>query len=305
MQIPTSLSFQAGSTGVDSTVPFAPALRGAVNRSPVVTEMNQVVASITSTVLKGGSPGPEELARLSELITTQLQTAGPDDRQRLLALQAQVAALSSSAKTAASVAPSLTYPASWKDIKGDGYRLVVKGLYDDLEHVSKTDGMRFNNLEDLRSHMDWLFKQNRRKRARKAGSVSQCWYDSFDKFLNPEASTFGNTNESGATGDSESDELKAAIEKMEEPRVPASGEADEKCPVCFEKFESIWDDEKQSWMLREAKQVEGVTYHAKCAPGSTPRLLVKRRRDGEDEQVEDPGSDKKKTKTLTLQEAVQ
>ena len=44
-------------------------------------------------------------------------------------------------------------------------------------------------------------------------------------------------------------------------------------------------------MLREAKQVEGVIYHVKCAPGSTPRAPLrlstggtKRKREQEDEE---------------------
>ena len=270
----------------------------------IEAETNHIVNSITTKVLKGLPPNPSELARLSDLLTRQLETATPDQRQKLLALRGQVAALTSSAQTAAATPQTpVKYPTSWKDVEGDGYKLVVKGLYDEMEHVSKTDGMRFGTLEDLRVHMDWLFKRNRLKRTRATANRSRCWYSSFDKFLKPEEEL--EIKEIEALKESSSNERFGKSVEMGggdggEQRVPASGEEDEKCPVCLEKFESVWDDHEQGWMLKDAKKVEGVTYHVKCAPGNTPRVLTKRRREEDDDS---PG--KEEVKALKLEDSVQ
>lgn len=36
------------------------------------------------------------------------------------------------------------------------------------------------------------------------------------------------------------------------------------CPVCQDKFESVWDEEKEKWIWRNSIQVGGKIYHVTC-----------------------------------------
>ena len=40
--------------------------------------------------------------------------------------------------------------------------------------------------------------------------------------------------------------------------------ADQPCPICKEKFNSEWDEEKEDWVWRNAIKVGGKIYHASC-----------------------------------------
>jgi pre-mRNA cleavage complex 2 protein Pcf11 len=47
-------------------------------------------------------------------------------------------------------------------------------------------------------------------------------------------------------------------------QAPTGVLADQPCPICKEKFNSEWDEEKEDWVWRNAIKVGGRIYHASC-----------------------------------------
>lgn len=110
-------------------------------------------------------------------------------------------------------------------------------------------------MAELRAHLDWYFQNNRRKRKTPGvvmGRLSRGWYEKEDEY-------FGQVDTNDTAEDvNEEDGTK------EEPAVESKGQ-DERCAACTEPFESYWDDNKNSWMLRGAERTDnGELFHAKC-----------------------------------------
>jgi pre-mRNA cleavage complex 2 protein Pcf11 len=40
--------------------------------------------------------------------------------------------------------------------------------------------------------------------------------------------------------------------------------ADQLCPICKEKFDSEWDEDKEEWVWKNAIKIGGKIYHANC-----------------------------------------
>jgi pre-mRNA cleavage complex 2 protein Pcf11 len=45
---------------------------------------------------------------------------------------------------------------------------------------------------------------------------------------------------------------------------PSGALADQPCPICKEKFNSEWDEDKEDWVWKNAIKVGGKIYHASC-----------------------------------------
>ena len=45
---------------------------------------------------------------------------------------------------------------------------------------------------------------------------------------------------------------------------PTGALADQPCPICKEKFNSEWDEDKEDWVWKNAIKVGGKIYHASC-----------------------------------------
>lgn len=181
----------------------------------------------------------------------------------------------------------------FSDLKNISHASAVRALYTELPHLSKSDGMRFASKDALRKHLDWLFAQNRRKRARDlrnlgAGGISRCWYEPTDVFLRkisnsaPDGAGLPNSASAGAggppraginaagtgrgQGGGSDGDNSAAVGGTDAPTgaIEAKGE-NETCPACCESFESFWDDDKQAWMLKEATRMDdGMVFHPRC-----------------------------------------
>lgn len=123
--------------------------------------------------------------------------------------------------------------------------------------------MRFANKEALREHLDWLFRQNRRKRGTReqvvVGGQSRGWFDAMDVFLgtvDPNAKpTNPSVNKKNVEDDSD-DRTVSVVEAKSDNDI---------CAACHEAFETFWDDDKHAWMLRDCtKTDDGELYHVKC-----------------------------------------
>jgi hypothetical protein len=71
---------------------------------------------------------------------------------------------------------------------------------------------------------------------------------------------------------------KAAPKQQWLPAPTDSAMAHTTCPICQEKFETVWHDEAQEWVWMDAVKIKGRIYHASCHAEaskdgvSTPRL---------------------------------
>lgn len=159
----------------------------------------------------------------------------------------------------------------YSDIKTMSHVSVVRSLYVELPNLSSGDGMRFATKEALREHLDWVYRQNRRKRSilnnESLGDHSRCWFERLDTFLGKDKNVSdgandGNGNSEGVAGQEGKDGDGSGTSKM--CSVPVKGE-NEKCLACEEMFETFWDVEKQNWMLADAVRTEdGEAFHPNC-----------------------------------------
>lgn len=166
----------------------------------------------------------------------------------------------------------------FSDIKKFSHASAVRALYTDLPFLSKSDGMRFASQDKLREHLDWLFKRNRSKRAHERGlaegGLSRCWYEKLHSFLNKDqgsqdrSPTGGNdittVNDSGR-GDTPTEK---GVDRRKAGSIPAQS-ASEQCAACGEELDAFWDDEQESWMLKEATRMDEGVFHTKCMPAAT------------------------------------
>lgn len=164
-------------------------------------------------------------------------------------------------------------PLSYSAIRTTSHTAFVRGLYTDLPHLSKSDGMRFASKEELRAHLDWLFARNRRKRARDRNmttvGLSRCWLDPLSVFLGEtSAASAAPSASSGVFNSTTNDSITGKPAEANDPfdqNVEARGD-NETCPACREGFTTFWDDDKQAWMIKEAlRNANGVAFHTRCA----------------------------------------
>lgn len=306
-------------------------------RATIMSRIESLFGEALRKASTGIPHAPLELRNLSTLIISQIQSAGlpPFDLEKLRNFLGQVNAWSSaharlgvvhaptadarlSARTphgAFSIGPvpgtasglrsqpssRVTKPIptdlSFDRLKTDAHAGVVRSLYADLSFVSKSDGMRFKNQLDLRSHLDWLFVQNKRKRARARATggsgVSRCWSESTASFLGlkQESAPLGSfsklqtasgataTPDGGASGDIRStNSSDGLMKKTSEPVMCEAQGDDEICPTCCEGFQSSWNDDKQAWMLVDAVRAsnDSAAYHSGCLSLESPDAKLSR-----------------------------
>lgn len=306
-------------------------------RATVMSRIESLFGEALRKASNGIPHAPLELRNLSTLISSQIQSAGlsPFDLEKLRNFLGQVNAWYSaqarlrgmSASTADARLPARTphgafamgalpgpvsglrsqpssrvaKPAaadlSFDRLKTDAHAGVVRSLYADLSFVSKSDGMRFKNQLDLRSHLDWLFVQNKRKRARArttgGSGVSRCWNESTASFLGTkqDSAALGSFSKlQTASGAAAPPDGEASLDvrtmkpsdgstsNASEPVMCVARGDDETCPTCCEGFQSSWNDDKQAWMLVDAVRTsdDSAAYHSGCLSLDSPEAKLSR-----------------------------
>ena len=120
----------------------------------------------------------------------------------------------------------------------------------------------------LDQHLDWHFTQNRRSRASAIRGQCRTWLEpvarwvrgGFDDTADPVSE-----REAGAAGDvAREQELRNKFSKSIVV-VPTDAEVSARaCPICKEKFQSVWSEEEEEWIWQNATEVDGTYYHASC-----------------------------------------
>lgn len=138
------------------------------------------------------------------------------------------------------------------------YDTVVERLITKRDDACKFCGMRLDNSQgkskEWQDHMDWHVKQNLSRHGANSSVAApyRQWYPSGNTWLTPRASEHGKNQEA---------------EKSDEPvpGVASSGVKTKECSVCGEKFDEYFDDDEETWRLRDTVSIHGRIVHSSCA----------------------------------------
>ncbi|CAB3994474.1 Hypothetical predicted protein [Paramuricea clavata] len=128
-------------------------------------------------------------------------------------------------------------------------------------------GLRFKeaNNENYRQHLDWHFRMNRKEKETVAAHRS--WFITTDDWLEFESSEDPKLKARSAVFEAESEGESEKSEDLQEGSCPVlidDNESERQCDICFEKFETFWDETSEDWHYKNAVRVDGKTYHYLC-----------------------------------------
>ncbi|KAK9434074.1 hypothetical protein V1505DRAFT_361265 [Lipomyces doorenjongii] len=156
-------------------------------------------------------------------------------------------------------------------------RLDLVGLlYDSLPLQCSTCGRRFADTEHDRklrdAHLDLHFRVNKRLREDTRGR-SRSWYldeESWIKFTDGEdnkeiGDPTDSTFQSGANGSTAAKKHRDDVSHKYIPAPKDPNVINIPCPICKEKFKSVWNEKVEDWVWMNAIKAEnGKIYHATC-----------------------------------------
>ncbi|KAK9455511.1 hypothetical protein V1511DRAFT_458175 [Dipodascopsis uninucleata] len=151
---------------------------------------------------------------------------------------------------------------------------LISLLYESMPLQCSSCGRRFADTEEDRkardAHLDWHFRVNKRVREDTRGQ-SRCWFLTEEDWIQckdlSEENSNGSENvalasvgESAALNGAKEDVSTKYIPTPKDPAIVAMP-----CPICKEKFKSVWHDKAEDWVWVNAVQAEnGKIYHATC-----------------------------------------
>ncbi|KAI9754309.1 MAG: proteasome regulatory particle subunit [Chaenotheca gracillima] len=157
---------------------------------------------------------------------------------------------------------------------------LIRSLYESQPNQCKTCARRFQfTPEDKRKkarHLDWHFRVNVRMADAAKRGQSRSWYVDEMEWINSRESDEDDQASNGAQigGKSAGAQEAAASATTEQKRqwIPVPNDpsmVNSNCPICQEKFETLWHDEAQEWVWMDAIKVGGRVYHASCHAEAT------------------------------------
>ncbi|RSH87338.1 hypothetical protein EHS25_003247 [Saitozyma podzolica] len=129
--------------------------------------------------------------------------------------------------------------------------------------------MRFPEGGDkLRDHMDWHYRRNKQERQSGRGAHRR-WLPRAEEWVTDFANSEAGPSKSPTKAQTEKDiaSSKIAGEALQNRwvKVPSDpAKAARPCPICKEPFKSEWSDEEETWIWKNAVEVDGKIYHATC-----------------------------------------
>ncbi|KAG4304511.1 hypothetical protein PORY_002221 [Pneumocystis oryctolagi] len=143
-------------------------------------------------------------------------------------------------------------------------------LYECMSLQCRTCAKRFEDTDDGRkkrdAHLDWHFRINNRLREISLRGQSRSWYFDEEEWIK-----YAYEDVSSVIPESlESDLEKSKKHKEFSPDdsyvlVPTDTNAlSEPCPICKEKFVSVWNEDVEEWVWKNAVSIENIIYHAVC-----------------------------------------
>lgn len=170
---------------------------------------------------------------------------------------------------------------------------LISCLYEAKPNICATCGRRFESTSEGKEkkarHMDWHFKVKDPDAAKRG--VHRSWYMPEKEWI--EYKEVDETSPNHASNDPNNSTLTGAKSKKQAkdryvsvPQDVVSQQAP--CPICQEKFDTVWNVEANDFVWMDALSVGGKVYHATCfeeyskgagiaMPGTPDSVLGKRR----------------------------
>ncbi|KAF2855298.1 hypothetical protein T440DRAFT_208745 [Plenodomus tracheiphilus IPT5] len=170
---------------------------------------------------------------------------------------------------------------------------LISRLYDAKPNTCATCGRRFENTtegkEKKARHMDWHFKMKDPDAAKRG--LHRQWYISereWIEYREIDESSPPNANDPSSTSGVSKPKKQAKDRYVSVPQDVALQQAP--CPICQEKFDTVWSVEANDFVWMDALSVGGKVYHATCfeeyskgvgieMPGTPDSVLGKRKAD--------------------------
>ncbi|KAK9320952.1 hypothetical protein V1517DRAFT_327848 [Lipomyces orientalis] len=150
---------------------------------------------------------------------------------------------------------------------------LVALLYDSLPLQCSSCGRRFADTDFDRknrdAHLDWHFRVNKRLREDTRGQ-SRSWYldeESWIKFIDGDDSKVDDSNDSSfrTSGSTVSNKDREDVSYKCIPAPKDTSVINTPCPICKEKFKSVWNEKAEDWVWMNAVRAENdKIYHATC-----------------------------------------
>ncbi|KAH0564810.1 hypothetical protein GP486_001799 [Trichoglossum hirsutum] len=183
---------------------------------------------------------------------------------------------------------------------------LISLLYEGQPNQCASCGRRFLSTDEGKkkkaAHLDWHFKVNQRMAEAVKRGQNRSWYvdemewiksrdDPDDLSAQPANGPLANP---GTTATSSGSAMKKDPKLQFIPVPNDAALANVNCPICQEKFETVWHDQAQEWVWMDAVKIGGKVYHASCHAeaskdgagilrGATPeRVLGKRKAEDND-----------------------
>ncbi|KAI9836246.1 MAG: hypothetical protein M1819_001583 [Sarea resinae] len=151
---------------------------------------------------------------------------------------------------------------------------LINSLYEAQPNQCTTCGRRFvaNQMgkEKKARHLDWHFRTNQRMADAARRGQNRSWYLDMTEWINSRETDEGQENSDGlgnANADLASQANAAAKNDPKSRYIPTPNDpalANLHCPICQEKFETVWHSEAQEWVWMDAAKVGSRIYHASC-----------------------------------------
>ncbi|KAI9298325.1 hypothetical protein K502DRAFT_322847 [Neoconidiobolus thromboides FSU 785] len=157
-----------------------------------------------------------------------------------------------------------------KDINAN-HKGAEKVLYFDQTLQCKQCGIRYpesqESQEELDIHMDWHFRLNRNRKERAKKAHSRTWYSTDSDWVENKETEFDYSNEPIFFTQlvKPQDEAAESTAKLEMSILVVPADHNNKpCPICHDTFNTIWSEEKEDWIYKNAVLVNDEVLHATC-----------------------------------------
>ncbi|XP_041461947.1 uncharacterized protein LOC121413253 [Lytechinus variegatus] len=139
---------------------------------------------------------------------------------------------------------------------------IIKRMSSGMQCTSCGQRFVIAQMDRYRKHLDWHFRQNRKKQDGNKATTSRKWYYEVDEWLDYEEI---NDMEDARSTFFEEQAQEFADRERGPSSVPVTTDSsDEFCKICRESFEQFFNEETEEWHFRDAIRVDGKTFHPSC-----------------------------------------
>ncbi|KAI8904713.1 hypothetical protein EDD86DRAFT_212624 [Gorgonomyces haynaldii] len=143
-------------------------------------------------------------------------------------------------------------------------------IYSRLDIKCQQCAVRFTKYprggEEMKQHLDWHFRENKRKRDIKRSTSRQFYLDPDDWVKERPSDTRELATISSLFEDKKEEEQSAG------EVLPWKQNKNPVCPICMDEIVKFYDDAQEEWLLKGAVLKKDTYYHAECFQ-STPQLV--------------------------------